>query len=84
MATKEKKTRKTKRERFLTVAQDRTNKVLRAVQLLRKCSNQQSYEYSDAEAKEIFEAVGSELKACEESFYNKRAFSFASAPQSQE
>jgi hypothetical protein len=52
---------KSKRERFLRVAQRRTLKALRSVRLLAKCSNRSSYEYTQKEVEKIFGALQDEL-----------------------
>lgn len=53
---------KTKKERFIEVAAARTNRVLDDLSALANCSNKNNYEYSESEAKEMFQAIENELK----------------------
>ena len=53
--------RKSKRERFLTVAQRRTIKVLCSIRLLARCSNLASYRYTANEVDRIISAIQVEL-----------------------
>ena len=53
--------RKTRRERFLEVAQRRTKALLRDLRLLGNCGNRSAYEYTDAEVEKIFSAIQQEL-----------------------
>lgn len=51
-----------KRERFLRLAEARTNKILDMLQLLGNCSSKANYEYTDEDIKKIFGALERELK----------------------
>jgi len=53
--------RKTRRERFLEVAQRRTKALLRDLRLLGNCGNRSAYEYTDEEVEKIFSAIQREL-----------------------
>ncbi len=57
MATKE-----TKRERFVRLAEARTNKILDMLKLLGNCSSKSNYEYTDDDVKKIFAAIDRETK----------------------
>lgn len=57
MATKE-----TKRERFVRLAEARTNKIIDMMKLLGNCSSTANYEYSEDDVKKIFAAIERELK----------------------
>lgn len=57
MATKE-----TKRERFVRLAEARTNKILDMMKLLGNCSSTSNYEYTEEDVKKIFGAIERELK----------------------
>jgi len=46
-----------KRERFLRLAQNRTNKLLKTIATLSHCSNKSLYEYRDEEVDKIFNAI---------------------------
>jgi hypothetical protein len=53
--------RKTRRDRFLEVAQRRTKALLRDLRLLGNCGNRSAYEYTDGEVEKIFSAIQREL-----------------------
>lgn len=57
MATKE-----TKRERFVRIAEARTNKIIDMLKLLGNCSSTTNYDYTEADIKKIFNAIEAELK----------------------
>lgn len=59
-----------KRERFKKVAEQRTNKVLKMIELLGNCSNKNNYEYTDEEIKKIFSAIDSQLNETKSKFKN--------------
>lgn len=52
----------TKRERFVRVAEARTNRILNDLRLLGNCSSKNNYEYTDDDVKKIFSAIERELK----------------------
>lgn len=54
--------KETKRERFVRLAEARTNKILEMMRLLGNCSSKANYEYSDDDIKQIFSALEKELK----------------------
>lgn len=68
----------TKRERFLKVAESRTNKIISMIKLLGNCANSNNYSYTQKEVKQIFSAIDSELKNTKKKFdTNKNSrFSF--------
>ena len=47
----------TKRERFVRLAEARTNKIINMIQLLGNCSNQSMYEYTQKDVNKIFSAI---------------------------
>lgn len=51
----------TKREKFVRIAEARTNKIINMIQLLGNCSNQSIYEYSSKDVNKIFNAIQAEL-----------------------
>jgi len=59
----------TKRERFVRVAENRTNKIIDMIRLLGNCSNKGNYDYSDEDVKKIFNAIESELKTAKGKFF---------------
>ncbi len=60
-----------KRERFLKIAEQRTNKIISTIKLLGNCSNQSNYEYNEQEVKQIFNAIEEELKRTKKKFDTK-------------
>ena len=61
-------TRKSKRQRFLTVGEKRTVRVLRALRLLGNCGNRAAYEYTVDEVQKIFIAIQRELDRARDRF----------------
>lgn len=53
---------KDKRERFIRIAEARTNKIIKMIRLLSNCSNKSAYEYNDDDVKKIFATLERELK----------------------
>lgn len=51
----------TKREKFVRIAEARTNKIISMIQLLGNCSNQSQYEYTQRDVNKIFNAIQAEL-----------------------
>ena len=51
----------TKRDKFVRIAEARTNKIINMIQLLGNCSNQAIYEYSTKDVNKIFNAIQTEL-----------------------
>jgi len=58
----------TKREKFVRIAEARTNKIIDMIQLLGNCSNASAYEYTAADIDKIFSAIDSELKEARKKF----------------
>lgn len=58
----------TKKDKFVRVAESRTNKLISMIRLLGNCSNKAVYEYTDKDVKKIFNALESELKAAKSKF----------------
>ena len=67
---------KDKRKRFLTVAQYRTNQILKYIRLLSNCSNKNNYEYTEAEITKIFSAIDEELRISKLKYKSRRKRSF--------
>lgn len=49
-----------KRDRFLNVAEARTNSVLNSIRILGHCANRQLYEYTPDEVSKIFRSIEEE------------------------
>ncbi len=60
--------RETKRERFIRIAEARTNKILDMLKLLGNCSNKSNYDYSEDDIKKIFSAIEKETKNAKAKF----------------
>ena len=52
----------TKRQRFVRIAENRTNKILNMLRLLGNCSNKSNYDYTEEDVKKIFSAIEKEMK----------------------
>lgn len=60
-----------KKERFKKIAVNRTNRILDTLRLLGNCANTLNYEYSDEDAKKIFQAIENELKKSKSKFFDE-------------
>jgi len=60
--------KETKRERFIRIAEARTNKILEMMRLLGNCASTNNYEYTDEDVKKIFTALEKELKNTKNKF----------------
>ncbi|MBE6639862.1 MAG: hypothetical protein E7616_10575 [Ruminococcaceae bacterium] len=58
----------TKRERFVRIAEARTNKILEMMRLLGNCSSKGNYEYTEEDIRKIFGALERELKNTKNKF----------------
>ncbi len=58
----------TKRERFVRIAEARTNKILEMMRLLGNCSSTSNYDYTDEDIKKIFGTLEKELKNTKNKF----------------
>ena len=61
----------TKRDKFVRLAEARTNKIIDMLQLLGNCSNRVNYEYDEDDVRKIFTAIESELKNTKRKFQTK-------------
>lgn len=57
-----------KKEKFVRIAEARTNKIIDMIRLLGNCSNTSTYDYSKDDVKKIFSAIESELKIAKAKF----------------
>ncbi len=60
--------KETKREKFVRLAETRTNTVLDKIRILGNCANPYAYEYADSDVREIFSAIENELKIARAQF----------------
>ena len=58
----------TKREKFVRIAESRTNKIINMIDLLGNCSNKSAYEYSEEDVNKIFGRLEKELKLAKQRF----------------
>lgn len=63
--------KETKRDKFVRIAEARTNKIIDMIQLLGNCSNQSLYEYTQKDINKIFSAIQEELDEAKKK-YNKQ------------
>ena len=63
-----KKKEETKREKFVRLAENRTNKIIDTLQLLGNCSNTSAYEYSQADVDKIFNTIQAQLNETKRRF----------------
>lgn len=63
----------TKRQRFVRLAEARTNKILEMVRLLGNCSSKANYDYTEEDIKKIFTALERELKNTKNRFLGVEA-----------
>ena len=66
-----------KRERFLRLAEKRTNEVLERLRILGNCCNRKQYEYSEDDVKKMFSAVEKELRTVKALFSDKTTTKFS-------
>ena len=52
-----------KRDRFVRIVENRTNKIIDMLRLLGNCANKSNYDYTDADVQKIFNTLEKELKA---------------------
>lgn len=65
------KNEETKRDKFVRIAEARTNKIINMIQLLGNCSNQNLYDYSQKDVNKIFNTIQTELDEAKKR-YNKQ------------
>ncbi len=58
----------TKRQRFVRIVENRTNKILDMLRLLGNCSNKSNYDYTEEDVKKIFSAIEKEMKNARNAF----------------
>ena len=57
-----------KREKFVRLAEARTNKIIDMLQLLGNCSNSSTYEYTQQDVDKIFSAIEAEVREAKQKF----------------
>ena len=62
------KGQETKRDKFVRLAEARTNKIIDMIQLLGNCSNLGAYDYTQQDVDKIFTAIENELREAKKKF----------------
>lgn len=62
------KVQETKRDKFVKLAEARTNKIIDMLRLLGNCSNTSAYEYTQQDVDKIFSAIEAEVKEAKKKF----------------
>jgi hypothetical protein len=62
------KKQETKREKFVRLAEARTNKIIDMLQLLGNCSNSSTYDYTKQDVDKIFTTIESEVRETKKKF----------------
>ena len=62
------KSKETNRERFIRIAEARTQKIIDMIDLLGNCSNQYNYEYTQKDVDKMFAAIETAIKASKAKF----------------
>lgn len=57
-----------KRERFIRVAEGRTNKIIEMLRLLGNCANKSNYEYDEKDVSRIYDTLKKELNDSQAKF----------------
>lgn len=65
------KTTESKHERFVRLAEARTNKIIATLRLLGNCSSPAAYEYSTSEVNKVFRAIKDATEDAENRFRKK-------------
>lgn len=63
-----KNNQESKREKFVRLAEARTNKIIDMLQLLGNCSNTSAYEYTQKDVDQIFAAIEAETREAKKKF----------------
>ena len=66
------KPQESKREKFVRLAEARTNKIIDMLQLLGNCSNSSAYEYTQQDVDKIFSAIETEVREAKKKFNNMK------------
>ena len=56
------KINETKRDKFIRIAEARTNKAAEMIRLLGNCANKSTYDYTDDDIKKVFSYLEKEIK----------------------
>ncbi len=70
MSIQQNKTKESKRERFIRIAERRVNNLLNNLDSLGKCANKKNYEYNDEDVRKIFKAIDNKINDIKELYKN--------------
>lgn len=73
-----------KRERFVRVAEQRTQKVLDALHMLSKCAATVNYEYTDEDVEQILAAIEKGVQEVRDTFSGRNRFTLSDKPNPNE
>lgn len=62
--------KETNRERFIRIAEKRTQRIIDQLELLGNCSNPYNYEYSSKDVDKMFGAIEAAIKDCRSKYTN--------------
>ena len=62
------KEQETKRQKFVRLAEARTNKIIGMLQVLGNCSNSSAYDYTQQDVDKIFLAIEAEVREAKKKF----------------
>lgn len=71
--SKSKEKEETKAERFVRLATGRVNRVLKAMDILKNCSDPSNYEYTEEQVKKMLGAIAEEYEYLKNAFAEKKA-----------
>ena len=66
------RSQETNRERFIRIAEARTQKIIDMIDLLGNCSNQYNYEYTQKDVDKMFAAIETALKTSKSKFSSEK------------
>ena len=66
------RSQETNRERFIRIAEARTQKIIDMIDLLGNCSNQYNYEYTQKDVDKMFAAIETALKKSKSKFSSEK------------
>ena len=58
----------TKKEKFVRLAESRTNSIIQKIHLIGNLANRRNYDYTEKEVDEIFKAIENEIKKTKKVF----------------
>ena len=62
----------TKEAKFRRIAENRANKILNQLSILRNCANPRTYSYNEIQISKIFKAIEEELRITKMAFFSNK------------